>query len=163
MNYPLTAQPITARALDGQGHLLAPHAEPRTINGGLSQKWDRLLPPSAFEKPMNLGLIRTSPWGPHIPYLERHRYTHQLFMPTTPGRYCVVVGGDCSDGPQPGYLKALICEAGEGVSFSPGTWHCPLMPLDEPVLFLTAMRESPSPDIDIHWLDDQPQIQAGAR
>lgn len=163
MTYRLLAQPLTMDLMKGQGHVLAPHGSPRSINGGLSQKWDRLLPPDAFEMPMNLGLIRTSPWGPRIPYVERHQYTHQLFMPTTAGRYCVVVGGDREDGPEPGDLRALICAAGEGVSFSPGTWHCPLMPLDEPLMFLTAMRQSESPDIDIHRLNDQPEIQVGDR
>lgn len=161
MTWTLPVQSITADALEGIGHVLAPQGEPRVINGGASRKWDRLLPPEAFDRRMNLGLILTSPWGPRLSYVERHCHTHQFFMPTEQGRYCFVIGGNSENGPVRDDLRALICEAGEGVSFSPGTWHSPLMPLDGAVMFLTAMRQSDVPDIDMHQIDVELKIQQG--
>lgn len=162
MTQKLPVRPMTPQSLEGTGHVLAAHADPRPLNGGASVKWDRLMPPEAFDAPMNLGLIRTSPWGPRLTYLERHRHTHQFFMPVRRGRYCVVVGGNREDGPQRDDLQAFLCAAGEGVSFSPGTWHSPLMPLDEALMFLTAMRDSDIPDIELRQIDHELQLPTGA-
>lgn len=149
----VTAQPLTEDALDGIGQVLGRHGIPRVINAGLSQKWDRLVPPAAFERPMNLGLIRTAASDPQVRFLERHQRTHQFFVPTTPGRFLVAVAGAHPEAPQPGDLRVFLVDDGQGVCFAPGTWHSPLVVLDTAITFVTAMADSAIPDLDLRPIE----------
>ena len=146
-------RPLSPDGLDGIGRVIGTHDRPRIINGGVSEKWDRLVPPEAFGHPMNLGILRTSPESLAVSRLERHLHTHQFFVPMAPLRYVVVVAGNDPAGPRADQLRAYLSDGTTGVDFHPGTWHSPLIPLDEPVPFVTAMRDTEVPDLDLRELD----------
>lgn len=146
----LIARPVQSDSLDGLGSVIDTQDEPRVINDGKSRKWDRLIPPEAFEVPMNLGILQTQPGGLTLRALERHRHTHQFFVPMEPRPYVVVVAGRHSAAPQAGDVRAFLCDGTQGVCFNPDTWHSPLIPVRGTTTFLTAMRDSSTPDLDIY-------------
>lgn len=143
---------LTEDSLHGVGEVIAATGRPRILNGGASQKWDRLVPTEAFDGPMNLGLLRTRPGALQVTRLERHVHTHQFFVPMAPLPYVVVVAGNDPTGPNLDELAAFLCRGDAGVNFHPGTWHSPLIVVREAVTFLTAMRQSVVPDIDLREL-----------
>lgn len=143
----VTVEPLTSDAFGPYGHVIAAAGAARTLNGGAARKWDRLVPPEIFEMPMNLGIISARPAGRlRVTGVERHRHTHQLFVPMSPRPYVVVVAG-----PDPRRIRAFASDGSQGVCFAPGTWHHPLLPTEDEVPFLTMMRDSPEPDFE--WRD----------
>lgn len=147
------ARPLTESSLDGIGQVLGRHGPPRAINAGLSHKWDRLVPPAAFDRPMNLGLLQTVSSEPQVRVLERHQRTHQFFMPTRPGRYLVAVAGDHPEAPAPRDLQVFLVDGDQGVCFDPGTWHSPLVVLEGLMTFVTAMADTADPDLDLRPIE----------
>ena len=92
----------------------------------------------------NVCLFRCSPRD--LPFsiklLERHLYSTQMFIPMTADkRYLVIVaqGGDKPGNHFPhnhnsqqdlSTLKAFVASKSQGITYYPGTWHHPMIALD---------------------------------
>lgn len=146
MTTQITVEPLTAQAFRPYGHVIAQEGPARTLNNGAARKWDHLVPPEIFEMPMNLGILSAAKSERlHVTGVERHLHTHQLFVPMIPRPYVVVVA---DEGPR---IRAFASDGTQGVCFTPGTWHHPLLPTEDELSFLTMMRDSEEPDFE--WRD----------
>ena len=76
--------------------------------------------------------------------VERHPLGSQAFVPLDPQQaYIVVV---CSDPSQP--PRAFLARDGQGVNYRAGTWHHPLIALDQVSNFLVIDRGGPGKNCD---------------
>jgi ureidoglycolate lyase len=62
--------------------------------------------------------------------LERHRFSHQLFVPLTDTIHLVVVCHSLPDGnPDLASIRAFHANEGQGVNYNANVWHAPRMVL----------------------------------
>lgn len=143
----LLPEPLTAAAFAPFGEVIAAAAATRhyAINGGNTERYHDLarLEPGPDGK-LIVSLFRGQPRA--LPFaiemLERHPLGSQAFMPLGDQPYLVVVA---PPGPPPGPddLRAFLAQPGEGVNYAPGTWHHPLLALNEVSDFLVIDRSGP--------------------
>jgi ureidoglycolate lyase len=94
--------------------------------------------------------------------LEKHPHSSQTFLPMIVSRYLVCVAPTGKDGlPQLDGLKAFVCSPGQGINYRPGTWHHPLVVLDEPAQFAMLVWEDGTKDDCVEWPLPQPVIVTG--
>ena len=80
-----------------------------------------------------------------VTVLERHPLSAQLFLPLRVGQYLVVVCGSGSDGlPDLATACAFTGKPTQAIQYQAGTWHAPLIALDQPGEFLMQLWESDS-------------------
>lgn len=89
--------------------------------------------------------------------LERHRYTTQTFVPMgqdlSKKSYIVIVAKSNRKTtlPNPAQLKAFICKGNQAITYGPGTWHAPMVVVDEEVPYIdfaVMIHENGVPDED---------------
>lgn len=78
-----------------------------------------------------------------ITMLERHPLGSQAFVPLSQRPYLVVVSEN-PDAPP----RAFLARDGQGVNYHAGTWHHPLLALDEVSDFLVIDRGGPGENCD---------------
>lgn len=89
--------------------------------------------------------------------LERHRLGSQTFVPLT-GARCVVLVALGTDAPDPATLAAFVVAGDQGFTLHPGTWHHPLLALDDGD-FLVLERVGQTVDCDVVQLDPPVRLQ----
>lgn len=148
----LLPEPLTAAAFAPFGELIAVDAAKRhfSINGGNTERYHDLAelvpgPDGKLIVSIFRGLPRQLPFA--IEMMERHPLASQAFVPLTAQPYLVVVA---RPGPAPGPddLRAFLARPGEGVNYAPGTWHHPLLALNEICDFLVVDRSGPGNNCD---------------
>lgn len=148
----LLPEPLTAAAFAPFGELIAVDAAKRhfSINGGNTERYHDLAelvpgPDGKLIVSIFRGLPRQLPFA--IEMMERHPLGSQAFVPLTAQPYLVVVA---RPGPAPGPddLHAFLARPGEGVNYAPGTWHHPLLALNEICDFLVVDRSGPGNNCD---------------
>lgn len=99
-----------------------------------------------------------------VTVLERHPLSAQLFLPLRAARYLVVVCEAGANGmPDMATARAFIATSGYGIQYRAGTWHAPLIALDQPADFLMQMWESGTAlDCEEHALEQQVCVTARA-
>lgn len=127
----------------------------RTINAGTSERLD-LPGPLALHADGGAAVLAVfharaqAPEGPwHM--LERHRLGSQTFVPLA-GARCVLLVALGANSPDPGTLAAFSVAGDQGITLHPGTWHHPLLALDDGD-FLVIERAGPAEDCDVVQLD----------
>lgn len=91
--------------------------------------------------------------------LERHPYTTQTFVPMGENldkvAYLVIVAATDANDPQklpePSQIKAFICKGNQAVTYGVGTWHAPMVVIDEDIEhldFAVMMHENGVADDD---------------
>jgi len=156
----LPLQALTAEAFEPYGQVIEadPGRPPLVINDGHAQRFDcaaRVDTAQAGGGPrvcIYRAKARVLPM--RLSLLERHRLGSQLFMPLGALRFVVVVAR-AGPAPAPTAVQAFMTRAGQGVNLAPGTWHHPLLALDEGD-FLVLDRAPPDggEDCELHRLDD---------
>lgn len=69
--------------------------------------------------------------------LERHRFSHQLFVPLTTTVHLVVVCRSLPDGnPDLASARAFHATEGQSVNYNANVWHAPRMVLSKPGSFV---------------------------
>jgi ureidoglycolate lyase len=143
----LHPEPLTASTFAPFGEVIAVAAAQRhfPINGGNTERYHDLAelvpgPDGKLIVSLFRGQPRALPFA--IEMLERHPLGSQAFMPLGDQPYLVVVA---PPGPPPGPddLRAFLAQPGEGVNYAPGTWHHPLLALNEVSDFLVIDRSGP--------------------
>lgn len=86
--------------------------------------------------------------------LERHPLGSQAFMPLTRCTFLVVVapGGAV---PELAGMRCFLAAAGQGVNYARGTWHHPLLSLNEVCDFLVIDRAGPGVNLEEYLLPQQ--------
>lgn len=83
----------------------------------------------------------------HATELERHRLGSQLFVPLAGVRFVILVA-PAGDAPDAARVAAFVCDGKQGVLLAPGTWHHPLLALDDGD-FVVVERAAATPDCDV--------------
>lgn len=156
MTHDVSVQPLQTEAFQAFGDVLNLTASgTRAINAGTSQRLD-LPGPLALHaeggEPV-MAVFRARAQTPEGPWhmLERHRLGSQTFVPLA-GARCVVLVALGSDGPDHSTLAAFAVAGDQGITLHPGTWHHPLLALDDGD-FLVIERTSRVVDCDVVQLD----------
>jgi ureidoglycolate lyase len=151
----VACQPLTAQAFSPYGEVLNLFAPAhQTINQGTS---GRLNLPGGLDLAGDQGqavlavfhALAQNPEGPcHM--LERHQRGSQTFVPLT-GARCRLLVALGHDQPDLGTLQCFEVTGQQGFTLHKGTWHHPLMALDDGA-FLVLERRGPTEDCEIHSL-----------
>ena len=83
----------------------------------------------------------------HLRLVERHRLGSQGFVPLMRQRFLVVVAVP-GPAPAPQDLRCFIASSGQGVNYAAGTWHHPLIALDDGGDYLVIDRGGPGAAAD---------------
>ena len=141
----LSIEPLTAEAFAPFGDVIAARGEPRGINYGTTQRFHDLarIDCNAEGGRTIVNIFRSMP--PVFPFevrvMERHPLSSQAFMPLSGRPFLVVVApkGEFD----PAAVRAFRAAPGQGVNFTPGTWHHFNLALDGESDFLVIDREGP--------------------
>lgn len=155
----LVAGPLTAEAFAPFGQVIAAPAESGRHYYG----------PSIENRRPQAGLdFSLSTIAPHhlplrLKLFERHEFSAQAFMPVDVARYLVTVCPDDGDG-KPDTAKAVsfIAPPDKGVVYAAGTWHHPMVALDQPGRFSVVMWAcGDAGDEELVPLDRPIEVRAG--
>jgi ureidoglycolate lyase len=145
----LQARPLTGEAFAPFGQVVSVDAAGKsvTMNQGTAQRFDwaaKLKNTRALAQP-NLVVVRCTP--KKLPFLaqlvEQHANSSQTFIPMICARYLVCVAPPTATGaPDVAQLQAFIASPGQGINYNAGTWHHPLIALDEPADFAMLVWEA---------------------
>jgi ureidoglycolate lyase len=157
----LRPQPLSAAGFAPFGEVVeAGTAAPRRrINAGFAERFDdlaRLDTQRAGGRALvNIFRAVARPLPLRLSEVERHQLGSQLFMPLAQQCFLVVVA---AAGPAPSFdaLHCFLAGPGQGVNLAAGTWHHPLLALDDGD-FLVVDRGGPGlpEDCDVHSLAAQ--------
>ncbi len=117
----------------------------RAINDGSAARVDGLGSVDAELERAHVGisLVRATPRA--LPFrlqcVERHQLSTQAFVPLRASRWVVVVAV-AGPAPSASDLCAFVATSEQGVNYSRGTWHHPLLAIDEAAEFLVIDRIS---------------------
>ena len=72
-------------------------------------------------------------WPMSIALLEKHAQSTQVFVPMNAARHVVLVAAPSAsgDGPDLSTLRSFLATGRQGIAYALGTWHHPLLALDE--------------------------------
>ena len=138
---PLPVEALSAEAFAPFGEVIAAGSarESFAINDGTAQRFHAISRADCASEGGEtlISLVRAQPRA--LPFevrlLERHPLGSQAFVPLSHGRFLVVVATSPQDAP-----RAFLASAGQGINFSRGTWHHPLLALDAGTDFLVIDR-----------------------
>lgn len=130
------------------------------VNAGTSERFHDLarIDVAANGGRAVLSLFRATPCAlpVSIRTLERHMLGSQAFIPAHPAtRFLIVVAESSAACP-----RAFLAQAGQGVNYHRGTWHHPLIGLDQPGDFWVIDRAGKDVDCEEIQLPQTWQIDA---
>lgn len=156
----LSVQPLTATAFRPFGQVIEAddRALARVVNDGQARRFDDLADidtARAGGRP-RLAIFRALPHRLplRLALVERHGLGSQCFMPLAPRRFLVVVA-EAGAAPAASALRAFLARPGQGINMKPGTWHHPLLALDDGGDFLVLDRAAAdgTDDCEVHRFD----------
>ena len=150
--HPVSVEPLTAEAFKPFGDVIeaSDNAQNFTINQGFAQRFHRLahvdVTQGGGEPAISIFRAKARPLPLQLSLLEKHPFGSQAFMPLSGDAYLVVValGGDTPDMTT---LKCFSAIAQQGVNYAKGTWHHPLLALNDGD-FLVVDRAGPSGEVN---------------
>jgi len=140
-------------------------AESFAINAGSTERFHALARARwAYpEDSILINLFRSQPAVLPITLtlLERHPLGSQAFIPLCNTPFLVVVAPDGGPGvPDPDRIRVFLAQAGQGVNYHPGTWHHPVLALDQVSDFIVIDREGEGHNCDEFPLGEGFRIDA---
>ncbi|WP_035059698.1 ureidoglycolate lyase [Andreprevotia chitinilytica] len=162
----LQAEPLTRDAFAPFGDVIEASDAVRhfPINGGNTERYHDLMridldPGGHAIVSIFRGQPRALPFT--IGMMERHPKGSQAFMPLSGRAYLVAVA-------RPGEtvtaddIRLFLAQGSQGVNYAAGTWHHPLLALDEVSDFLVIDRAGPGGNCDEVVLDELLVIAASS-
>lgn len=148
----LPIEALDAAAFAPFGEVIEAHPEGlrHPINEGTAERFHDLarIDTGAAGGRTLLSIFRAQarPLPLRVQLLERHLLGSQAFMPLQARPFLVVVA---AAGPAPGRgdLRCFLAAPGQGVNFTAGTWHHPLIALEGGGDFLVIDRGGPEADV----------------
>lgn len=156
----LVARPVTAEAFAPYGEVVsAGLKQGSSANQGTAVRfdWSAQLESDRPGARPNLAVFRSAPQP--LPFtvklLEHHPHSSQAFLPMICARFLVIVAPTASDGgPDASRVEAFVCGPGQGVNYRRGTWHHPIIALDQPAeLAMLAWEDGTAGDCVERQLD----------
>ena len=91
-----------------------------------------------------------------IMLVERHPLGSQAFMPLSEHDWLVVVASASAEKDTPDFssLKCFLASGTQGVNYHKGTWHHPLLVLQQTQDFLIVDRQGDGHNLDEVWVDE---------
>ena len=148
----LIPEPLSAEAFTPFGKVI--EADPTKaveINSGFTTRYHALAKVAVGEGAAILSLFHGQPRPLEIDMLERHPLGSQAFMPLEGRKWLSVV----AETPDVDACRAFICNGDQGVQYNAGTWHFPLLVLEQPQRFLVVDRIGEGDNLEEVYLDDQ--------
>ncbi len=147
----LKPKPLTKQSFNQFGDVVEiQNHEYKVINNGYAHKYSNLASIDTSEAEGNTAVHifvakkRTLPL--HIDMLERHPLFSQCFIPRGKKEFLIVVAPP-ADKPNIERMVAFISNGDQGVNFSRGVWHFPLISLENESQFIIIDRQY-EPEID---------------
>ena len=139
----------------------------RLVNQGRARRIEgaRYLSHERATKPvLDLYQIAQSQLPFAVTCFERHPLSCQIFTPMVCARYLVVVTlPDETGRPDVSRAVAFLGHGAQAVCYGKGTWHAPMIALDEPALMTMLMWESgEAADCEEFSLGDELRLSIGA-
>lgn len=149
---PLVVEPLTAEAFKPFGDVIeaSESAQHFSINQGFAQRFHRLahvdVTQGGGEPALSIFKARARPQPVQLSVLEKHPHGSQAFVPMSGHTYLVVValGGDT---PDMSTLKCFSASGQQGVNYAKGTWHHPLLALQDDD-FAVVDRSGPKGEVN---------------
>lgn len=146
----LTPEPLTAEAFAPFGDVIEPRQRDSfLINDGQCRRFHRLATAqTGTDGQAVISLFRPCPVAlpTTLTLVERHPLGSQAFMPLA-GQPWLVVVAPPGEPPLPEHLRAFLVDGATGVNYFAGTWHHPLLALDNGD-FLVVDRQGPGANCD---------------
>lgn len=93
-----------------------------------------------------------------ISMMERHPLGSQAFIPLKGRPFLVLVAEPCEQ-PTPEQLRCFITNGEQGINYSRGVWHHPILCCAAEDDFLVVDRTGPGNNCDEYFFDEQSKIQ----
>lgn len=141
----LPIEPLTAESFRPYGDVIevSDSANHFSINGGYAERYHDLayIDTAAESGRTIVSIFRALPRSFPMPVvtMERHPLGSQAFVALAPLPFLVVVAAHDLR-PSPQTIRCFLAQPGQGVNYSRGTWHHPLLALDVPTDFLVIDR-----------------------
>ena len=156
----LDIQPLTAAGFADFGTVIETNgAQQIPLNQGTTTRYDALaaVDVDAEDGRPSISIFRGMRWPSpiEIHLLERHPLGSQAFMPLQPHDWLIVVahGNKAGDGPDFSSLACFKASHLQGVNYARGTWHHPLLTLQQSQDFLVIDRQGGGANLDEVWHD----------
>jgi len=160
----LVAAPLTRDAFAPFGEVIEAADAVRhfKINGGSTERYHELAkidagPDGRVIVSIFRGEPRVLPFT--VEMMERHPLGSQAFMPLS-GRPWLVVVAPTGDAPGIEDLRVFLARGDQGVNYTRGVWHHPLLALEGVSDFLVIDRAGAGPNCDEIRLDEAGLIES---
>jgi ureidoglycolate lyase len=153
----LAVQPLGRAAFAAFGDVIETDGSRHyPINDGHAERFHDLAHVDVAEdggRPL-INIFRARPWPApiRIALLERHPLSSQAFLPLGRARFLLVVAPPGAP-PAPATIRAFVTDGRQGVNYARGTWHHPLLALEQDAEFLVVDRGGPGENCDLFPLD----------
>jgi ureidoglycolate lyase len=147
----LRVEPLTHEAFSPFGDVVSAGARPgQSANQGTAVRfdWCTELVNTRDGAKANVSVFRSA--AKALPFelrlLEQHPCSTQAFLPMVCHRFLVCVAPtEASGGPRLEALRAFLCGPGQGINYRVGTWHHPIIALEQDADFVMLAFEDGSP------------------
>lgn len=147
----LKVAPLTREAFVPFGDVIEKHgAQVFATNGGQAERFHDLarLESGRADGRALVSIFHSRPFPMPLQILlmERHPISSQAFVPVNGGRFIVIVG-EAGLPPTKENFRSFVTNGAQGVNYRPGTWHHPLIVLQEGD-YLVIDHAGPGPEFD---------------
>ena len=139
----LLVEPLTKAGFAAYGEVLEREgAERRSINAGTTDRLHALAAVAVGGGRAIVSIFAGRRRPAVVTLLERHPLGSQCFFPLQPRPWLVVVGDHADDAGRR-RLRCFRAGGDQGVNYRAGTWHAPLLLLEDRQDFLVVDRDGP--------------------
>ncbi len=144
-NIKLIPEKLTAENFSDFGEVVSIESkESKTINDGFAEKFSDIATLDTLEEKgqtsVHMFVAKSRRFPLHISMLEKHPYFSQAFIPRHSSPFIVVVAPP-SKSPVIENLRAFITNGQQGVNYSRGVWHFPLISTNDSSEFIVIDRK----------------------
>ena len=131
----LKVTPLTREAFAPYGDVIEKHgAQAISTSGGQAERFHDLARLEAGRTDgramVSIFHSRPFPMPLQILLMERHPISSQAFIPVNGGKF-IVIAGEAGLPPSKENFRCFVTNGAQGVNYRPGTWHHPLIALEE--------------------------------
>ena len=144
-NITLIPEKLTENNFADFGEVVSIHnKESKTINNGFASKYSDVALLDTNEEQghtsVHIFVAKSRQFPLHISMLEKHPFFSQTFIPRHSSPFVVVVAPP-AERPSIEKLKAFITNGDQGISYSRGVWHFPLISMNDNSQFIVIDRK----------------------
>lgn len=157
----LKIEPLTREAFAPYGDVIeCEGADHFPINNGYTERYHDLakvdVTPEEGNGRVLVNIFAAKPYDYplEIKMVERHPLGSQAFMPLNGRPYLVLVAGPGNPPVAPETIRVFRASGNQGVNYHKGTWHHPVLALNEPQDFLVIDRGGDGDNCEEFWFGE---------